>query len=304
MTSKDLLLSIVGKTISHYRILERISAEGAQGEVYKAEDIQIRSRVVALKFLAPTLATDKDSVARIRREAEAIARLDHPNIVTIYEFAWHHDLPFLCMQYLEGGSLRDLVRKGPLSVEETVRIGAQLAAALSYAHARGVIHCDVKPANVMVTTGGHVKLADFGLAEIEQQTKIGSDGLIKGTLAYMAPEVLSQERPTEQSDIYSLGVVLYELVTGVKPFQSNDIRGLVHVLSVIDVLSCVHISKDRLPCLRMCPGPQLPHDLFPKLPVFFSLRYGSLRFAAAHVQVYAGVADTVRLRARPIHVLQ
>jgi len=226
MTSKDFFSSIIGRTISHYRILEKLGSEGAQGSVYKAEDTRLSGRIVALKFISAELIQDRDAAESIRREAEAIAGLSHPNIITLHEFDEFEGWPFFCMQYIEGETLKDRIQKGPIPLGETLQIGAQIASALGYAHDRGILHCDIKPANIMVTPDGSVILTDFGLAEIELRKEVGTEGKTKGTLEYMAPEVIQRQNPSNFSDIYSLGVILYELFTGVRPFRSDHVVAL------------------------------------------------------------------------------
>jgi len=220
----------VGQTISHFRILKKLSAEGAQGIVYKAEDTRIRGRTVALKFLSPTLIYNSEAIERLRREAEAVACLDHPNIVTLHEFDEIEGTPFISMQYIEGETLKERIRRGPPSEEESIRIGIEVASALRCAHDHGIIHCDIKPANIMLTDDNKVKLTDFGIAKIEQRTSIGDIGQIKGTIAYMPPEITKGQEPTPLCDIFSLGVVLYELTTGERPFQSKYIPSLLHAI--------------------------------------------------------------------------
>jgi len=231
MMSVDLSQSLDGRTISHYRILTKLSSEGAQGVVFKAEDTRIRDRIVALKFLSPSLHQNPDAFKLIRREAEAIARFDHPNIVTLYEFDEVDGVPFFSMQYIDGGNLKERLREGLLPAEEIIQIGIEVASALRYAHDRGVVHCDIKPANIMMTADGKVKLTDFGIAEIAQRTMIGQDGMLKGTLAYMPPEIIQGKKPNRLCDIYSLGVVLYELITGMQPFQGASITQLFHAIT-------------------------------------------------------------------------
>ena len=199
--------------------------------VFKAEDTRIRDRIVALKFISPSLHQNPNALKLIRREAEAIARFDHPNIVTLYEFDEVDGTPFFSMQYIDGENLKERLREGVLPVEEVIQIGVEVASALRYAHDRGVVHCDVKPANIMMTADGEVKLTDFGIAEIAQQTMIGQEGSLKGTLAYMPPEIIQGKKPTRLSDIYSFGVVLYELTTGIRPFQGASITQLFHAIA-------------------------------------------------------------------------
>ena len=233
MTSKKKSTPSIGSTFSHFELIELLSEEGAHGVVYKARDRRVEGgRLVALKLLSPTLGEGPDASTYIRKEAAAVAELDHPNIVPLYEYDEYEGVPYLCMQYIDGGSLKDRARKGPLPPEDILRIGIQLASTLDYAHTKGVIHCDVKTANVMMTEEGNAKLTDFGLAEIEKHGGCVPTGPIKGTIAYMSPEVVQGLPPSKRGDIYSLGVVLYKLATGALPFQASDAatmaRSIVH----------------------------------------------------------------------------
>ncbi len=207
---------MLGKTISHYRILEKLG-QGGMGEVYLAEDTRL-GRKVALKFLAPELARDHESLLRFRNEARAAAELSHPNIATLHDIGETDGEPFLVLEYLKGQSLRDRIAQGPLSIDDVIRIGKALAAGLAEAHAHGIVHRDIKSANVMLTRKGGVKILDFGLARREDATQITRSGTALGTVAYMSPEQIRGEAADQRSDIWSMGVVLYECLTGRPPF--------------------------------------------------------------------------------------
>jgi TolB-like protein/Flp pilus assembly protein TadD len=211
---------MIGRTISHYRILEQLGA-GGMGVVYKAEDTKL-GRPVALKFLPPELTRDKDAKTRFIHEARAASALQHHNICTIHEI---DETPegqlFISMDCYQGETLKERIARGPLAVEEAVDIASQVAAGLSKAHEAGMVHRDIKPANIMVTSDGVVKLLDFGLAKLAGQTKLTKTGTTVGTIAYMSPEQARGDDVDERTDIWSLGVILYEMFTGRLPFRGD-----------------------------------------------------------------------------------
>ena len=222
---------MIGRTISRYRVLERLGS-GGMGEVYRAHDERL-ARDVALKLLRPTTGgrLDRD---RIRAEARTLSQLNHPGISTVYDVESSEGLEFLVLELVEGETLDQILRRGPLP-EATVReYGAQIASALAAAHDRGIVHRDLKPANVMISPSGRVKLLDFGLAQhgatsAVAETTDGSDpGLLVGTLAYMSPEQLLGRPIDGRSDLYSLGVSLYEMATGRRPFEAELATALIN----------------------------------------------------------------------------
>jgi serine/threonine protein kinase/Tfp pilus assembly protein PilF len=211
---------MIGRTISHYKILDKLGS-GGMGVVYKAEDTKLH-RNVAIKFLPPELTRDPESKERFVQEARAASALDHPNICTIYEIGETEDEQlFIAMAYYEGENLKDKIERVPLAVEKAVDIGIQIAQGLSKAHEQGIIHRDIKPANIMITGDGLVKILDFGLAKLSGQSRVTQTGTTYGTTSYMSPEQTKGEGADSRTDIWSLGVVLFEALSGKRPFGGD-----------------------------------------------------------------------------------
>jgi len=217
---------MLGQTLGHYRIIAKIGA-GGMGEVYRAHDEQL-DRDVALKILPVGTLTDEAARKQFRKEALALAKLNHPNIETVHEFGNQGGTDFLVMELITGSSLRDKLKAGPLPKDEVVRLGLQFAEGLSAAHEQGVIHRDLKPGNLMVTRDGRLKILDFGLAKLLQSTDVDATqsisevtGSVSGTIPYMAPEQLRGEPVDARSDVYAAGATLYEAATGQRPFPQS-----------------------------------------------------------------------------------
>jgi TolB-like protein len=232
---------MLGQTLSHYKVLERLGA-GSMGEVYLAEDVRL-GRKVALKLLPPDLSRDTAAKTRLIHEARAASLLDHPHICTVYDI---EELPtgqlLLAMAYCEGETLRTRLTRGPLPVAEAVELACQMAEALAEAHARGIVHRDIKPANAMVTKSGRVKLVDFGLAHLPEATVLTATGTTLGTPAYMAPEQVRGEEVDARVDLWALGVVLYEMLTGRPPFGGETMQAVLY--------SVVHQAPEPLDRVR------------------------------------------------------
>jgi serine/threonine-protein kinase len=245
---------VQGQTIKHYKIIKSLGA-GGMGQVYLAEDMQF-GRNVAIKFLSPESMADPQAKRRLLHEAKTVAKLDHPNICSIYEVAEENNTSFIVMQYIEGKNLASNIHRKPMELREVVDVATQVADALSEAHSRGIIHRDVKPQNIMITSHNRVKVMDFGLAkavgprgfdsQAETQSLITAQGMIVGTLPYMSPEQVRGEVLDGRSDIFSFGVVLYEMITGRQPF------GAANAASTISAI----LMKEAAPVLRYavkCP---------------------------------------------------
>jgi serine/threonine protein kinase/Tol biopolymer transport system component len=234
---------VIGSTVSHYQILERLGG-GGMGVVYKARDLKL-GRLVALKFLSSQRGAPEEEKRRFLREARAASQIDHPNICTIHEIDETEDgALFIAMALYEGETLRDRLDRGPLPVPQAVDVAAQIAAGLSRAHEKGVVHRDVKPANVALTTDGQVKILDFGIARLSDQSRLTRAGMAVGTAAYMSPEQLKGALADPRSDIWALGVVIYEMVTGRLPFDDFSEREMVRAI----------LGSDPPPLSQLRPG--------------------------------------------------
>ena len=249
---------MIGRKISHYTILDKLGS-GGMGVVYKAEDTKLQ-RLVALKFLPMELTQDKSTRERFIQEARAASSLDHPNICTIHQIAELPDDPdrlFIVMAHYAGETLKEKIERGPLPITETVDIAIQVACALKCAHEQGIVHRDIKPANILVTDRGETKIIDFGLAKLVGHSKITRAGATLGTTAYMSPEQICGDESDARTDIWALGVVLYEMIAGKLPFTGEHEQAIMYAIltrepkslgngeKVLERIICNSLEKKR-----------------------------------------------------------
>jgi len=219
----------MGRTISHYKILEKLG-EGGMGVVYKAQDTKL-DRIVALKFLPKHLLCDEEAKPRFVHEAKAASSLNHPNITTIHEIEEVEDECFICMEYIEGKSLKQLIKEREIEgwdMGKIIDVSIQIAGGLSKAHQKSIVHRDIKSDNIMLTNEGLVKIMDFGLAKLKGVTKLTKTGTTLGTMQYMSPEQAQGMEVDQRSDIFSFGVVLYEIITGQLPFKGEHEAAVIY----------------------------------------------------------------------------
>ena len=218
---------MIGAKVSHYELIEKIG-HGSMGVVYKAKDT-ILGRTVALKFLSSD-PTNEEAYERFRREARAASALDHPNVCTVYDTGEVDEMPFIAMAYYDGESLKDRIKKGHLAIGEAIDILLQITDGMTQAHARGLVHRDLKPANIFITTDGIVKILDFGLAKLVGSEKLTKTSSMLGTVAYIAPEQIEGRTADHRADIWSLGIMLFEMLTGELPFDGDYEQSLMYAI--------------------------------------------------------------------------
>jgi serine/threonine protein kinase/formylglycine-generating enzyme required for sulfatase activity/predicted esterase len=258
---------MIGKTVSHYKIIEKIGS-GGMGTVYKAQDTKL-DRFVALKFLPLHLSQAEEEKRRFIHEAKAASALDHPNICNIYEIDETKDgQMFIVMACYEGESLKERIDRGPLPVDEAIDIAVQIAKGLEKAHSKEIVHRDIKPANVLITKDGQVKIVDFGLAKLAGITILTKEGTTLGTVAYMSPEQTQGTKVDHRTDIWALGVILYEMLTGERPFKGDYEQAVMYSI----------INEEPIPVKKV--NPAVPPDL-EKIVSKSLLKNPELRYTSA-----------------------
>ena len=279
---------MIGQTISHYRIIEKIG-EGGMSVVYRAEDTKLK-RTVALKFLPPHALGSDEEKARFLREAQSAASLEHPNICTIYEVNEFEDKTFIVMPYLEGSDLRNKIDEGPFKIETALEMTIQIAEGLQAAHEKGIVHRDIKSANIMFTRRGQPKIMDFGLAKSAEAVQVTQEGTTVGTVAYMSPEQTTSEVVDQRSDIWSFGVVMYEMLTGQRPFRGDYEQAVIY--------SIVNEDPEPITALRTGVPVEFERIIFKTLAKNPKHRYQSIEDVLVDLRRMKAEMDSKELLSR------
>jgi len=238
---------MIGKTISHYKVMQKLDRSG-MGLVYKAEDIRL-NRPVVLKIFSNSSLQQSKGKKKLLNEAKAASSLNHPNIVTVHDVGEHNGYSFIVMEFIEGNSLRKLLKSGPISIEAAINISREICKSISVAHSNKITHLDIKPENIMINKSGEIKILDFGLAIFKQFDISISKNTISGTIEYMSPERFQGENGDYQSDIFSIGVIIYEMVTGTHPFMDKH-----QAATIYNILNAKPIPSNTI-------NPQIPNGL-------------------------------------------
>ncbi len=233
---------MIGKTISHYKIIEKLG-EGGMGVVYRAEDSKLK-REVAIKFLPHHIAASQEERSRFEVEAQAAAALNHPNIATIYSIEDDEGELFIVMEYIDGPPLLEKIRGGPLTIDESFRIIEQIAGGLQVAHQKGIVHRDIKSGNIMLTKAGQVKIMDFGLAKVKWSVLVTREGTTVGTAAYMSPEQARGDKVDHRADLWSMGVIFYEMLAGKLPFKGDFEQAIIYSILNEEVQPISGVRQD------------------------------------------------------------
>src|SRR5664279_2606704 len=294
-------LGMIGQTVSHYRIVEKLGG-GGMGVVYDAVDTRL-GRHVALKFIPDSLLNDPKSLDRFVLEARAASQLNHPGICTIHDIEHLDGHPFIVMEKLEGTNLKDRMKGEPMEVDEILDIGIQVADALAACHAKGIIHRDIKPANIFLTNSGQVKVLDFGVAKLAPGTRsdIAVDdpltmaGDIFGTAVYMSPEQARGEELDPRTDLFSLGVVLYQMSTGQRPFTGNNAVATMSAIMTHKPVSPLKLNPKLPPELEGIIGRAMEKERGNRYPDALAMK-GDLQSLKRETE--PGMTETARMRPR------
>ncbi|MBI4547041.1 MAG: protein kinase [Ignavibacteriae bacterium] len=290
---------MIGQTISHYKILEKLG-EGGMGVVYKAQDTKL-DRLVALKFLPQHLLYDPTAKARFIQEAKGASAINHPNITTVYEIDEVEGKSFIAMEFIEGKSLKEFIEKKELPIDKIINIALQICEGLNKAHEKGIVHRDIKPANVFVMTDGTVKILDFGLAKLAGgQTRLTRAGSTLGTAAYMSPEQARGEEVDARTDIWSLGVVMYEMITGQLPFKSEYEQALIYSIlneepkPMASVRSGVPLDLEQIVQRSMAKKPGDRYRAVDDMSADLRILWESFKMTSAKLRAIKAVAPKTR----------